>query len=134
MYPDSFNHLVELLEQLPGVGSKTATRYAFFLLNKNNSFKEELKESINGLNNIKKCKTCGFLSDEDECLICKDKSRDTKTITVVAYPSDVVALESLGEYKGKYHVLNGLISSSKGIFPEDINIDSLFKRLNDVEE
>ena len=161
MYPEKFNHLIELLEQLPGVGKKTATRYAFFLLNKNASFKSELIDSINGLNEIKKCKVCGFLSDEDECLICRDKSRNGtggfesegtggfessgtggfesegtggRIITVVAYPSDVVALESLGEYKGKYHVLNGLISSSKGIFPEDINIDSLFKRLDDVDE
>ena len=169
MYPEKFNHLIELLEQLPGVGKKTATRYAFFLLNKNASFKSELIDSINGLNTIKKCKVCGFLSDEDECLICKDKSRNGtdgfesegaggfesegaggfesegaggfksnetggRIITVVAYPSDVVALESLGEYKGRYHVLNGLISSSKGIFPEDINIESLFKRLDGINE
>ena len=135
MYPEKFNHLIELLEQLPGVGKKTATRYAFFLLNKNSSFKSELIDSISSLGEIKKCKVCGFLTDEDECLICKDISRDTnKTITIVCYPSDVVALESLGEYKGKYHVLNGLISSSKGIFPEDINIDSLFKRLDGVNE
>lgn len=130
MYPKNFENMISSFEKLPGVGNKTAQRYAFDLLNKT---EEEINEIINNLKSIckiKKCKTCGFLSDEDECVLCKDKSRDKSTIMVVAFPQDVVAIEKTESYKGLYHVLNGVISSTKGIYPEDLNIDSLLKRIN----
>ena len=80
---------------------------------------------IKGMRQIKHCRICGFLSDEDECIFCKDKTRSRSTLMVVAYPQDVAAIEKTGSYKGMYHVLGGLISSSKGIYPEDINIEGL---------
>ena len=130
MYPKSFDNLISIFEKLPGVGNKTAQRYAFSLLEKSDDEVNEIVQNILTIKNIKKCKTCGFLTDEDECLICKDKTRDKSTIMVVAYPQDVVAIEKTQSYKGSYHVLNGLISSSKGVYPEDLDIDKLLKRID----
>lgn len=130
MYPKSFDNLIYIFEKLPGVGNKTAQRYAFSLLEKSDDEVNEIVQNILTIKNIKKCKTCGFLADENECLICKDKTRDKSTIMVVAYPQDVVAIEKTQSYKGSYHVLNGLISSSKGVYPEDLDIDKLLKRID----
>lgn len=130
MYPKNFEKLIEMFEKLPGVGNKTAQRYAFKILE---SEKENIDEYINvlkNITNIKKCKTCGFLTEESECQICKDDTRDDSTIMVVAGPQDVVAIENTGMYKGKYHVLGGLISSSKGVFPEDLDINKLVQRID----
>lgn len=131
MYPKSFENLISIFEKLPGVGNKTAQRYGFSLLKKSDDEINEIVQNILSIKNIKKCKTCGFITDEDECVFCKDKSRDASTIMVVANNQDVVAIEKTGSYKGTYHVLNGLISSTKGIYPEDIDIESLQKRINE---
>ena len=132
MYPKSFENLITIFEKLPGVGNKTAQRYAFSLLEKSDDEVNDIVQNILSIQNIKRCKICGFLTDEDECVICKDKTRDPSTIMVVAYPQDVVAIEKTGSYKGMYHVLNGLISSSKGVYPEDLDIDKLLKRITDI--
>ena len=132
MYPKKFEELISVFEKLPGVGAKTAQRYAFTLLEKTDEEVNEIIQNLMNIKKIKKCKTCGFLADEDECLICKDNSRDKSTIMVVGYSQDVVAIEKTGSYHGLYHVLNGLISSSKGIYPEDINIASLLKRIDNI--
>ena len=135
MYPKSFEELIQIFEKLPGVGNKTAQRYAFSLLENSEEEINNVVDKINQIRKIKKCNICGFLTDEDECLICKDKSRDANTIMVVAYPQDVVVIEKTQSYKGLYHVLNGLISSSKGIYPEDINVAQLLKRVdNNIKE
>lgn len=131
MYPKSFENLISIFEKLPGVGNKTAQRYAFSLLKKSDEEINEIVQNILNTKNIEKCKICGFITDENECLFCKDTSRDKSTIMVVANSQDVVAIEKTGSYKGLYHVLNGLISSTKGIYPEDIDIDQLLKRIND---
>lgn len=135
MYPKKFLDLIEMFEKLPGVGSKTASRFAFGLLDRSDEEIASYIDNLKSIRDIKRCKTCGFLSDEDECLICKDHNRDKSTIMVLAYPQDVLAIERTENYKGLYHVLNGLISPSKGIYPEDINIDNLLKRINeDIKE
>ena len=131
MYPKKFLDLIEMFEKLPGVGSKTASRFAFGLLDRSDEEIATYIDNLKSIRDIKRCKTCGFLSDEDECLICKDHNRDKSTIMVLAYPQDVLAIERTENYKGLYHVLNGLISPSKGIYPEDINIDNLLKRINE---
>ena len=131
MYPKKFLDVIEMFEKLPGVGNKTASRFAFGLLDAN---EEEIINYIDILKNIKeirRCKTCGFLCDEEECLICKDKNRDGSTIMVLAYPQDVLAIERTDNYHGLYHVLNNLLSPSKGIYPEDLNLDSFLNRIND---
>ncbi|MBR4461481.1 MAG: recombination protein RecR [Erysipelotrichaceae bacterium] len=129
MYPKQFNRLISTLEQLPGVGEKTAQRYAFSLLEKEPEDIADFILTLQELKQIRRCKTCGFLSEEEECQFCVDPSRDRRKIMVLAYPQDVVAMEKTASYNGLYHVLNGLISSTKGIFPEDINIEGLLKRI-----
>lgn len=132
MYPKNLQDIISEFEKLPGVGNKTATRYAFTLLEKPDEELENLTKKIVNLKEIKKCKICGFLSETDECSFCKDKARDKSMILVVAYPQDVVAIEKTESYKGLYHVLNGLISSTKGVYPEDLNIEALLNRINNI--
>ena len=130
MYPKDFEKLIELFEKLPGVGNKTAQRYAFKILEASKEDLDEYISTIKHISNIKKCKTCGFLTEANECVFCKDPSRDISTIMVVEDAQDVVAIERTNMYRGLYHVLGGLISSSKGIFPEDLDIDKLIERAN----
>lgn len=131
MYPNKLEQLINILEKLPGVGNKTAQRYAFNIMDNDEEQIDAFIDALSEIKKIKRCKVCGFLSDEDQCLFCKDNTRNRNTIMVVAYPQDVVAIEKTGSYKGLYHVLNGLISSSKGVYPQDINIESLLNRIND---
>lgn len=131
MYPNKFKKLIEVYETLPGVGAKTAQRYAFSLLDLSNEEIDKYIDALNGIKEIKKCKQCGFLSDEELCEICTDKTRDSSAIMLVAYPQDLIAIEKTNTYKGLYHVLGGLLSSSKGIFKEDLNIDKLSERIDE---
>lgn len=132
MYPDLFIKLIECLENLPGVGAKTAQRYAFKMLEMDSAFLDEFAEVIKNIKkDIQPCSICGFLSEKDNCPICNDKSRNNQQIMVVSYPQDVIAIEKTETYHGMYHVLNGVISSSKGIYPEDINLQSLFERIDE---
>ena len=130
MYPKDFEKLIELFEKLPGVGNKTAQRYAFKVLESSKEDLDEYISTIKLVSNIKKCKTCGFLTEANECVFCKDPSRDASTIMVVENSQDAVAIEKTNIYHGLYHILGGLISSSKGVFPEDLQIDKLIERIN----
>lgn len=136
MYPESLNKLIDCFKMLPGVGNKTAERYALLMLEKDD---EEVKRFVEALTEskqkIKLCTTCGNYSEEDECLICRDKTRNHKLICVVQSPKDIIAMEKTLEYKGVYHVLGGVISQSKGILPEDLKIKELIQRAKEgVEE
>lgn len=131
MYPNNFQKLIDMYEKLPGVGNKTAQRYAFALLDLSQDEIDDCIKAYQGLKSIKRCEVCGFLSDDNICPICKDDTREKSTIMVVGYPQDLMAIEKTNTYKGMYHVLNGLLSSSKGVFPEDLNIDKLLERLNE---
>lgn len=130
MYPTNFEKLIELFEKLPGVGQKTAQRYAFNILNSSKEDIDEYANILKGIKEVKRCKTCGFLTESDECAICKDDSRDKSTIMVVESPQDVVAMERVQIFRGYYHVLGNLISSSKGVFPEDLELDKLQRRIS----
>ena len=134
MYPEAFNKTIEELEKLPGVGHKTALRYAFRLLKMSKEELDEFSRAIEGLSSIRQCSVCGFLSDEEECLFCKDETRDHSKIMIVETSQDAVAIEKTGSYRGLYHVLGSLISSSKGVFPEDIKFDKLLNRADLVQE
>lgn len=129
MYPKSFQQLIDALSKLPGVGYKTAQRYAFRILEMQKEELDTLKEGLNNIQTLKHCACCGFLSEEKYCIFCQEK-RDDSTIIVVSHIQDVLAIEKIGLYKGRYHILNGNLSSSKGIMPEDLNIDSLLFRIN----
>lgn len=132
MYPKKFEALVDNLRKLPGVGAKTAERYAFEILDWPQERLDEFIESFVAIKDgVKICEVCGNLAEDDKCLVCSDHTRDAGIICVVQSPRDVIAMEKTREYAGVYHVLNGVISTSKGILPEDINIPSLLKRINE---
>ena len=127
----ALERLEESLAKLPGVGKKSAEHMAYSMLNFSDEDLLEISESIKDLKaNIRFCKTCGMIAEDDECEICKDKDRDESVIMVVSYPKDVIAIEKSGTYNGKYHILNGEISLSKGIHIENLNLPALYERLS----
>ena len=132
MYPSSLEKLIEQFRSLPSVGRKTAERYAMAILEMPEesveSFSDQLKEV---LHKIRQCPVCGNITENEKCEICSDENRDHSLICVVQQPRDVMALERLGQFKGVYHVLHGAVSTVKGVLPEDINIESLFSRIDD---
>ncbi len=135
MYPKSFQQLIDSFRKLPGVGARTAERFAFQLLNMPKDevdlFADSLKQAKSRLHS---CRNCGNISEEDLCEVCKDPHRDSSMICVVQDVKDVSALERMHEYRGVYHVLGGAISTLKGILPEDLNIEALMRRTNNVKE
>lgn len=136
MYPKKFEDLIQAYSKLPGVGRKTAERYAFTTLNWDEEWINEFITSLSSIKDgIKRCKVCGNLSDGDKCEFCMNDTRNHNVICVVQSPKDIAAIESMQEYNGVYHVLNGLINIQKGILPENLNIQSLVNRVNDdIEE
>lgn len=136
MYPKKFEDLIQAYSKLPGVGRKTAERYAFTTLNWDEEWINEFITSLSAIKDgIKHCEVCGNLSDGDKCEFCMNDTRNHNVICVVQSPKDIAAIESMQEYKGVYHVLNGLINIQKGILPENLNIQSLVNRINDdIEE
>ena len=128
----SLDNLIENLYKLPGVGTKSAERMAYSLLDFSNEDLEEIAESIANLKEkIHFCPICGMITDIDGCYICDDKDREETTLMVVSYPKDVISIENSGSFKGQYHVLNGELSLSKGMNIEELNIDSLIKRIEE---
>ena len=136
MYPNCVRDLIESLKNLPGIGEKSAERLAFSIINFDGEKIDTFVNSLTDIKNIKRCPICNNITDMDKCYICNDQTRDDKTIFVVEKPKDIVLFEKMGNYRGKYHVLDGLISPLEGINPEDINIDGLINRVrdNDVKE
>lgn len=131
-YPKTIKQLIECFKKFPGIGAKTAERLAFSVLNLDdetiNLFAESL---INSKNKIKHCCICNNLTEEDICPICANDNRDKSIICVVEDTKIINVFERVGTYNGVYHVLNGLISPLDGIGPDDIDINSLMKRIND---
>ena len=133
-YPKYFQDLIEAFQRLPGIGYKSAERMAYSYLNLKAEYKEKFQSALSGVDDVKYCRVCHSLSQDDECEICKDANRDASTICVVSDYKDVFAIEKSNYYNGKYHVLNGVISIKKGKLPQDLNIDSLLSRLEGVKE
>jgi recombination protein RecR len=129
--------LIKCLKKFPGVGEKTATRYAFFILNANPG---EIDDLIKAIETVKKdlrlCSRCFHLTDQDLCDICSDQRRDQSRICVVESPLDLMAVEKSGQFKGVYHVLHGVMSPLDGIGPEEIRLNELVSRVkqNGVKE
>lgn len=130
-YPKAIDQLIESLRAYPGVGKKTAERFALHTVNRLNE--EQIDHIIDAYQHIKtdifQCPVCGNITDTDPCYICKDESRTHETIIVVEEAKDIIAMEKTNRYHGIYHVLNGVISPSDGIGPDDINLKSLLERL-----
>lgn len=135
MYPQSLRNLIDAFRRLPGVGEKTAERYALSVTDMSEEDVRAFAKAIADVrNNLRHCSVCGNLCESETCSVCSDPERDHKTVFVVQSAKDILAMERTGEFKGVYHVLNGLISPSKGIMPENLNIDSLIHRAAECEE
>lgn len=130
-YPVSISRLIEEFSKLPGVGSKTAQRLAFHVLNMDTSQVEKLADSIvEAKRNTRYCEVCGNYTDSNICSICSNEARNKDIICVVQDPRDVMAMERTREFKGLYHVLHGAISPLNGIGPDDIRIKELLARMS----
>lgn len=132
LYPAPIAKLIDSFSKLPGIGTKTATRLAFYTIGMSDEDVNEFaKNLLAAKRELTYCSVCGNLTDDDPCLICTDKTRDQSVILVVEDSKDVSAMEKIQEYNGLYHVLHGLISPMNGISPDDINLKSLITRLMD---
>lgn len=137
MYPNSIKNLIDCFKDLPGIGEKTAERLVFSLIcfdkEKLTSFSDAIISVRDKLGN---CSICGNITENSVCNICSDSNRNNKIIFVVEKAKDIALFEKINIYKGKYHVLGGLISPLEGIGPDDVNISSLVSRIDkeNVEE
>ena len=134
MYEGAIQDLIDALGRLPGIGPKSAQRIAFYILQAEPETAAALVDSIRTVKErVKFCTTCGNVSEEDECRICRDPRRESSSICVVEESKDVIAIERTREFRGKYHVLGGAISPIDGIGPDQLRIRELMARLSDPE-
>ncbi|MCI7239103.1 MAG: recombination mediator RecR [Anaerococcus sp.] len=134
LFPESLANLIEKFQKLPTIGRKSAERLAMSIVEDDKKDIEDFAQSlIDVKNRIHSCKICGNLTEGDICDICKDISRDDETVCIVEDIQDLIAIEKSGAYRGRYHVLGGLISPSDDIGPDQLNIDSLLERINKKE-
>lgn len=125
---------VNEFSKLPGIGKKTALRLVLHLLKQDENFTTDIAQSLTDMRqNIKYCKKCHNISDEEVCNICKSHKRDNSIICLVEDTRDVLAIENTSQYNGLYHVLGGIISPIEGIGPEDLTIDSLMERVSNSD-
>ena len=136
IYGGEVNRLIEELSSLPGIGTRTAQRLAFYIIGMPEDRAAALANSIlDAKKNIRYCKTCCTITDREECPICSSPTRNHKVIMVVESPRDLAAYERIGKYDGVYHVLNGVINPSQGVGPAEIKLKELMVRLReDVDE
>ena len=132
-FPKSLEELIECFKLLPGIGEKNAERLSFAVLKFSDENAEKFSESIKNVKTkIVKCSICNNLTEDSEiCSICSDDTRDNSTLCVVENTKDLILFEKSNAYKGKYHVLEGLISPLEGINPEDIGLEKLLKRIKE---
>ena len=134
VYPDSLKKLISQFSTLPGIGKKTAERLSIYMLNANKDKITNFTLALDGMkDSIKVCEICFCFIEDDNCHICNDVYRDSSLICVVKDPTDIFLIEKSG-FKGKYHVLGGLISPLDGVTPESLNIDTLLERLKSTKE
>lgn len=134
IYPEPLQNLINFYKKLPGVGEKSAERMALATLDmKDNDVEKYSKDFIDAKKKLHNCKICGHITDEDVCSICSSQNRDKNLICVIEDYKSVFSFEKVGNYKGVYHVLNGLISPMDNIGPEDINLSSLIKRVDELK-
>lgn len=130
MGADPIRRLVQELSRLPGIGEKTATRLAFYLVRGNRQQVLDLAQAlVDVTDKIRLCSICMNMTEQDPCALCSDPRREAETICVVASPSDLIAIDRGGHFRGRYHVLHGLLSPLEGIGPDDIRVAELVRRL-----
>ena len=135
-YPTPLLALIENLQQLPGVGPKTAERMALYIVTKldEQTVLDMSSAFVASKRDLMYCEVCGNLSETPVCPICRDKSRDQTTICIVEEAKDLIAFEKMGMYKGLYHVLGGVLSPLDGIGPEDLRIIELLERIKKTDD
>ena len=128
--PQPIERLVKALRRLPGIGEKTATRLAYFLLAAPEVVSAELGQAILRLRaDVRLCDECFNLTARSPCEICRDESRNARVVCVVEEPADLASIESTGGFRGRYHVLGGTIAPLDGVGPESLRIDALVERI-----
>lgn len=126
----TLNDLIKLFSKLPSLGPRSAKRLVLFLLNNKDTLMAPLMSTMeDAYENIKKCSICGNFTTDNICEICKDETRNCELLCIVENVADLWAIEATMIYKGYYHILNGTLSASEGRGPNDINIESLLKKL-----
>lgn len=134
LIPEPVERLITEFAKLPSIGPRTAERLTFYLLKSDPAVSAALGQALLGLHEgLTRCQTCRNLATSSQCAVCAAPNRDSSVIAVVEEPLDVVAIEKTGHFKGLYHVLGGTISPIDGIGPEQLEIDSLVKRLQNPE-
>ncbi len=137
MTPDPLNRLVAQLAKLPGIGEKTAQRLAFFILRAPREYARELSQAVTEVvEKVRLCSRCFALTDGELCALCQDARRDDKVLCVIEGIADQMAIEKTREFKGRYHVLHGVLSPLEGVGPDQLRIKELLGRLQEgkVEE
>ena len=135
IYPDLLKTLIEYFRKLPGIGEKTAERYALALIDLEEDDLENFAKSISQIKKeLRTCEVCGHVTDKKKCYICDDETRNQNLICVVEDYKSVFMFEKTGKFNGVYHVLNGLISPIDGINPDDLNINSFVKRVDKLKD
>jgi recombination protein RecR len=128
--PPPLERIIAALSRLPGIGEKTATRLAFFVLGESKNYATEFASALNDLHlRIRHCSCCHNIAEDELCIICSSPSRDTHQLCVVEGIADLIAIERTGEYKGRYHVLHGCLSPIQGIGPDELKMASLYPRI-----
>ncbi len=134
MAADPIRRLVQELSRLPGIGEKTATRLAFHLVRGDRQRVLDLAQAlVDVTDKIRLCSVCMNMTEHDPCALCTDPRREPDTICVVATPSDLIAIDRGGHFRGRYHVLHGLLSPLEGIGPDDLRIAELVRRLGTID-
>ncbi len=129
-FPKAVRDLINSFERLPGIGPKGATRLVFYLLNTPEAYVKELSDDLLKIKKeVKICRECFSVSEQDVCSICSDSSRDHRQICVVERAIDVMAIENMGGFKGVYHVLGGVVNPLEHVGPDDLKIDELMERI-----
>ncbi len=129
-FPESVNQLIRELSRLPGIGQKTAQRLTFHILKSDQNDVERLARSLMDIKaKTGSCTICGAITETDPCGICSDSKRDDYLICIVEDAQDIYAFEKTNSFRGKYHVLGGVISPLDGIGPDDLNLEKLYSRV-----
>ena len=130
VYPQSVKKLIQEFTKFPGIGKKTAQRLAFYIMSSSKENAAKFASSVVEVKTmVKACTICGGIADNELCDICQNNNRDSLTVCVVEHPEDIFVFERTNSFRGVYHVLGGSLSPLDGIGPEDLNIESLVKRI-----
>jgi recombination protein RecR len=130
IHPPPLENLIRQLSKLPGIGQKSAARVALFILKSDRELAENLAKALIDIKEkIRLCSVCYNLTDDDPCAICRDENRSNGVVCVVEGPGDQLAVEESGVYKGRYHILHGVLSPLDGVGPEDLRVTELLSRI-----